>query len=276
MKTIQTTLIVLFSAVLIAFCPVFFFGQKDADTDPPVIVCDGADLAVSVHATDRELCAGLTATDNVDGDITDRIIVRRASRLIDTNRIAVYYTVFDSASNCCTYSRYVTYTDYQKPTIRLSQPLIYPVYAQITLSDRLTATDLIDGDITDRIRVSSENVVTSVPGEYPIELRVTNSTGDSTLITLTVTVRDYTPRYPVIELDEYILSLDADEALDLETLRKHIVSVRESADGESVDPDEVEISGDLDALAFGSNEITYSYTNSDGLTYSVILTVVRQ
>lgn len=276
MKIIQSTLIALFLIVSIAFCVLFLYEQEVKDTVPPVIVCDGVPLEVSVNASDRELCVGLTATDDVDGDITDRIIVRRVSRLIESNRATIYYAVFDSSSNCCTYSRYITYTDYQKPTFSLSQPLIYPVNAQVTLNDRLTASDLIDGNVTNRIRVSADGVSTSAAGEYPITVQVTNSGGDTSLISLTVTIRNDTSLHPVIYLDEYIVYIDSSERIDLETLRSHILSVRESAYGETVEAEKVEISGEIDYSTFGSNDITFSYTNADGLTYSVILTVVRQ
>lgn len=276
MKIIQSALIALFLIVSIAFCVLFLYQQEVVDTEPPVIICDGVPLEVSVNATDRELCAGLSAVDNIDGDITDRIIVRRVSRLIESDRATIYYAVFDSSSNCCTYSRYITYTDYRKPIFSLSQPLIYSVNAQVTLNDRLTATDLIDGNITNRIRVSADNVSTSAAGEYPITVQVTNSSGDTTLIPLTVTIRNDTSQHPVIYLDEYIVFIDSSEHIDLETLREHILSVRESAYGDTVDPEAVEISGEIDYSTFGSNDITFSYTNADGLTYSVILTVVRQ
>lgn len=276
MKIIQSALIALFLIVSIAFCVLFLYEQEVVDTEPPVIICDGVPLEVSVNATDRELCAGLSAVDNIDGDITDRIIVRRVSRLIESDRATIYYAVFDSSSNCCTYSRYITYTDYRKPIFSLSQPLIYSVNAQVTLNDRLTATDLIDGNITNRIRVSADNVSTSAAGEYPITVQVTNSSGDTTLIPLTVTIRNDTSQHPVIYLDEYIVFIDSSDHIDLETLREHILSVRESAYGDTVDPKAVKISGEIDYSTFGSNDITFSYTNADGLTYSVILTVVRQ
>lgn len=276
MKIVQSVLISLFLIVSIAFCVLFLYEQEVMDTEPPVIVCDGVPLEVSVNASDRELCAGLTATDDVDGDITDRIIVRRVSRLIESNRATIYYAVFDSSSNCCTYSRYITYTDYQKPTFSLSQPLVYPVNAQVTLNDRLTASDLIDGNVTNRIRVSADSVSTTSAGEYPITVQVTNSSGDTSLIALTVVIRNDTSRHPVIYLDEYIVYIDSSERIDTESLRSHILSVKESAYGETVDPEMVEIIGEIDYSSFGSNDITFSYTNADGLTYSVILTVVRQ
>mgnify|MGYP000396984458 CR=1 FL=1 len=98
MRKLQITLIALFLAVAIAFCAVFLHDRLTADHTAPRIVSDGVPLEVSVNATDAELCAGLTAADDRDGDLTDRIIVRRVSQLTGANSAQATYTVFDSAS----------------------------------------------------------------------------------------------------------------------------------------------------------------------------------
>ena len=87
MRKLQITLIALFLAVAIAFCAVFLHDRLTADHTAPRIVSDGVPLEVSVNATDAELCAGLTAADDRDGDLTDRIIVRRVSQLTGANSV---------------------------------------------------------------------------------------------------------------------------------------------------------------------------------------------
>ena len=93
MRKLQITLIALFLAVAIAFCAVFLHDRLTADHTAPRIVSDGVPLEVSVNATDAELCAGLTAADDRDGDLTDRIIVRRVSQLTGANSAQATYTV---------------------------------------------------------------------------------------------------------------------------------------------------------------------------------------
>lgn len=276
MRNLKIIVVVLFLVVSIAFTALFCYNFVVADRTAPVIYCDGEPLEVSVSASDRDLCAGLQATDDRDGDITDRIIVQKVSRLISNNTAVVSYAVFDSSSNVCTFSRDVTYTDYRSPRFTLDQPLIYSLNSLITIEDRLKASDVIDGDISSRIRLSSSNVYNDSPGQYPILIQVTNSTGDTSAVRLTVTIKNYTARDPVIRLDHYLIYIDSDTELDTESLREHILSVRESADGAAVDPSLVEISGEIDYTRPGSNDITFSYVNSDGLDYSVILTVVRE
>ncbi len=274
MRNLRIITTVLFVVVSIAFSVLYFYDSTVMDNEAPLIICDGNPLMVSVKASDAELCAGLTAQDNVDGDITDRILVRKISQLVDTNSAIISYAVFDSASNCCTFSRNVIYTDYEAPRFALSQPLIYNVNGMVTLEDRLTAYDVIDGDITNRMRISSTSLSNTDEGEYPISVQVTNSTGDTSMVVMKVMIKNYTSLHPEIYLDDYLIYVDADEPIELEDLREHIVSVRASSHGKTVDPSNVQITGDINYESRGSNFVTFSYTNDADLTYSVLMTVI--
>ena len=200
MRKLQITLIALFLAVAIAFCAVFLHDRLTADHTAPRIVSDGVPLEVSVNATDAELCAGLTAADDRDGDLTDRIIVRRVSQLTGAN-----------------------------------------------------------------LSVGTE-------GDYRIRVQVTNSAGDTSMLSLTVMIRNRTARHPVITLSDYLVYATGDETP--EDYRSLIASVLQSEHGASVDPSKVEISGKIDHEHPGSYDVLFSYTNDAGLESSVILTVV--
>ena len=295
MRNLRIIVISLFLIVSILFCVVFAYTQFMLDRTPPMIYCDGTPLQVSVKATDQELCAGLTASDNVDGDLTDRIIVRKVSKLVGNNTATVNYAVFDSSSNFCTFSRNVYYTDYCKPKFSLSQPLIYSVSSTVSLQDRLTASDVIDGDISGRIRVSSANLTNTAAGKYPISVQVTNSSGDTSILQLTVTIQNIVSSQPIIRLSDYLIYVNENKHLTLEDFRAYIDSVQ--SDGillEPVDPSLVQISGFADInndgvqedlfladgsfadVPTGSYDITYFYANQDGPSYEVILTVVKE
>ena len=269
---LEITLIALFLAVAIAFCAVFLHDRLTADHTAPRIVSDGVPLEVSVNATDAELCAGLTAADDRDGDLTDRIIVRRVSQLTGANSAQATYTVFDSASNFCTFTRPIYYTDYHKPRFSLSQPLVYGVGSTVTLLDRLKAEDVLDGDLTDKMRLTLVNLSVGTEGDYRIRVQVTNSAGDTSMLSLTVMIRNRTARHPVITLSDYLVYATGDETP--EDYRSLIASVLQSEHGASVDPSKVEISGKIDHEHPGSYDVLFSYTNDAGLESSVILTVV--
>ena len=138
------------------------------------------------------------------------------------------------------------------------------------------ATDVLDGDISARIRVSSANVTNTVEGEYPLSVQVTNSTGDTAVLKLTVSVRNYTSRHPVIHLSEYLTYVERDSKLTEDDLRKLIISARESEVGASIKAKDVTINGEVDTSRPGSYDVRYSYLNKENLSYEVILTVVVQ
>ena len=144
----------------------------------------------------------------------------------------------------------------------------------ITLEDRLSAYDVIDGDISNRIRLSSVSVSNTEPGEYPITVQVTNSSGDTSSISLTVLIENVTSRHPTITLSEYIHYVTYGDSLTEETLRSLIVGASESSSGYAVDAEDIVISGEVDTTTRGSYSVTYSYTNAQGLTRFVILNVV--
>ena len=276
MRSIKIIVIVTFLIVSLAFSVLFCYDRFVVDHVAPKITCDGATLEVSVTGTDADLCRGLIATDDVDGDITDRIIVRRVSRLVGSNSAVANYAVFDSASNFYTFTRNIYYTDYCQPEYALSQPMIFNVNSVVTLEDRLTAHDVIDGDITSRIRVSATNISNEAEGEYPMTLQVTNSTGDTSALTLTVQIRNYTSRHPKIELRKYLAYAELGEEVNIEDFRSLIYKAWENEGGKLINYNDVVISGKVDTSRAGSYDVKFSYINRENLSYSVTLTVVVQ
>ena len=107
---------------------------------------------------------------------------------------------------------------------------------------------------------------------YDFSVQVTNSAGDTSMLSLTVMIRNRTARHPVITLSDYLVYATGDETP--EDYRSLITSVLQSEHGASVDPSKVEISGKIDHEHPGSYDVLFSYTNDAGLESSVILTVV--
>lgn len=274
MRNLQIIVIAVFLVVAVAFTAFFCYDRLMNDHTAPLIVCDGVPLYVSISASDKDLCAGLTATDDVDGDITDRIVVRKVSQLVGSNNALIYYAVFDSSSNYCTFTRSVRYTDYCKPRFALSKPLSFNVSSTVLLQDRLTAYDSLDGDITSRIRLSSNSINTTVPGDYPITIQVTNSTGDTAVATLTVRIENSDTRQPVINLSDYLIYAEVGEELTEDVLRSYIHNVKSSYVGSEIAPSQVTITGNVDTSARGCYTVSYSYTNDAGYSAAVLMTVI--
>lgn len=274
MRNLKIIVIAVFLLVSVAFTTYFCYDRLITDHTAPMIICDGVPLRVSITATDKDLCAGLTATDDVDGDITDRIVVRKVSQLVGSNNAMIYYAVFDSSSNFCTFNRTVQYTDYCKPRFALSKPLSYNVSSTVMLLDRLTAFDSLDGDISSRIRLSSTSVNNTIPGDYPITIQVTNSTGDTSVATLTVRIENTDTRAPIINLTDYLIYADFGEELTDEILRSYIRNVKLSYAGGEGDISDVSITNNINTGIRGSYTATFSYTNDAGFTSAVLMTVI--
>lgn len=274
MRNLKLIIIAVFLIVSFAFSAVFLYDRMFIDRTAPIISSDGQPLRVSVSASDKELCTGLIATDNRDGDITNRIIVQSVSQLTSGNTATVRYAVFDSSSNFCHYARMVEYTDYQRPHFSLSKPLVFGPGSTVTFTDRLTATDVIDGDISNRIRLAQSNLLLVEEGSYTAQVQVSNSSGDIAVANLTVLIQNTTLRHPVLELKEYITYVDLGTECTAEDFRSFLTNALSYTGGAPINFDDISVSGEIDTSRQGTNNINFSYTNENGLSSTVVLAVI--
>lgn len=100
----------------------FEFDPSSQDVSKPVIVLNG-DPAVTVEARSAYSDAGARATDNLDGDITDRIVVVNGVNTRTVGDYVVTYNVTDSAGNAATpVKRSVKVADSHPPLIVVNDP----------------------------------------------------------------------------------------------------------------------------------------------------------
>lgn len=245
-------------------------SEKLADDTPPVITADSDTVEISVNDGEDKLLSGIRATDRQDGDLTSSVMVSGISKLISDNTAKVSYIVFDSDRRIGTYTRYVKYTDYHRPTFELKSPLSFSKSDDITLSGRLFAYDVIDGDISSSVKVSARDLTVSENGVYSITVQVTNSLGDTSSVRLPITISAASSADPVIELTSYLTFIGKGDAFDP---MSYLQSVTE-ANGTSGDKSKVTCTGSVDTDTAGAYNVTYHYTDPSGRTGSVILAVV--
>ena len=176
----------------------------------PVIECSEEIIQVSVHASEAELLAGITASDAQDGDLTDRIIVGGVSKLIGTDLAKVTCLVFDIDDNMASLTRQVRYTDYRRPIFQLTEPLEFASTKEAKLLDRIRVTDSVDGAISDKARVSTL-WATDNKMVYSATITVTNSMGDIADVEVPVIIRS-TPSS--IRLRQQIVYVRVGESFD--------------------------------------------------------------
>lgn len=273
MKILRGVVFGLFFVVLILTVVTEWNIRTTKDVTPPTIQCGSSILEVSVKADDATLLQGVTAWDDRDGDLTDQIMVEHVSSLLSANTAKITYVVFDSSDNAATCSRTIRYTDYQKPRFRLDKPLQFFVGDTITLLDRLVAEDMIDGDITEKVRMTASNLTNTLEGTYHITVQVTNSLGDTTVLPLSVIVEGgSTYRTPKIKLSKYLVYLNAGQQFHPED---YLVQVTDLSDIASNDRNkDVEIHSDVDNRTPGVYEVVYSYTGKNRETKTILTVVV--
>ena len=127
-----------------------------------------------------------TANDNVDGDITEKVIVTTNKE--NNNTLSVNYSVMDSHNNITNKAVKLKIVDKVPPTIELigSKRLSLRVGEEFN-DEGVTATDEYDGDLTDRVKVDS-TVDTEKAGTYRVVYTVTDNSGNSAEVMRPVTV----------------------------------------------------------------------------------------
>ena len=250
-----------------------------------MITSESDTVTVSVAAEESELLAGLTATDDEDGDLTGEIMISSMSNFTEPGKRTVSYVVFDASNNASTLTRNLEYTDYTAPQIKLTQPLRYGLneMEDASLTENMSVQDCLDGDITQQIRATfNDGAYIALAGEYGITVQVSNSAGDTCSVPLTVTVTDPAEEsgkyYPM--LSDYIVYAPVGGYVDLTSL---LIGLENSstqylfADANPSAPGGIEsvaIGGAIDYNTPGTYTVDYQFTSASGVTGTTKLAVV--
>lgn len=194
-----------------------FFVLMD-DRKAPEIEMASDTVMVSVSDGQDALLNGVTATDNMDGDVTESILIENISTFTAENKATVTYVAYDSAGNASKASRTVEFTDYQPPKFGQTKALVFASNTAPDVLSFITAIDKIDGDISKRVKgtLLSDTTSLSYPGEHIIEFRVTNSMGDTQRITLPVDVYRQQEYNAKVELTDYMVYIKTGEEFNPE------------------------------------------------------------
>ena len=272
MKTIKQSLIILLVILVVTtVASNWYFGTSTSGI-PPTISCPEGVLEISVNdkRNPEVLLQGMVATDEQDGDLTDRIIVDDCSKLITNDTAKVTYWVFDSDNNVATCVRKVRFTDYHRPTFQVIEPLVYSSIDEVTMLSRLKATDVLEEDISENIRISTLEP-TKHSEVFNVTIQVSNGMGDTSYVTLPVVIQASNFLRPEIQLREYLVYLNKGEKFVpteyIDDLRVPTVTNPPLHD--------IVIDNPVDTGKAGTYYVTYSYS-ANGCTGMAILTVVVQ
>ena len=145
---------------------------------------------------------GVQASDNVDGDLSTRVIV--GGDTVDPYKPGIYkitYDVVDSAGNRAQQLvRTVVVRDSLKPTVTLNGPEMLEIEAGATFNDPgAKAVDNLDGDISGNVQAIGDPVDPNRIGIYTVVYTAKDNSGNQAdPVSRTVRVKDTTA--PTIKL----------------------------------------------------------------------------
>lgn len=270
MKLMRILIAVLFVIVAVASAAVFIGEKLNTDTTIPQIKVEGELIEVSLKATDEELLKGVTAYDEKDKDLTDKIIVESISRFTEKGVCKVTYAVCDNDNNIAKATRKIKYKGYESPKFSVSGNLCFSLYeGRIDLKELITATDSLQGDISSDIIMTSDKYSAVEAGNYTVNVTVTNKKNDTSTIQLPLIVEDRPISSPVIELEEYLIYADKGSEIDF---KKLIVDAYDAA--ENPLEEAVTFESTVDFKNEGTYHVHYYVTDSNGLRGHSVLTVI--
>lgn len=246
--------------------------NKDQNKEGPKLTCDSDYLEVSIEDGKAALMRGIHASDAQDGDLTDQVLVASSSHFLEPGVFDVDYVVFDSHRNFATLTRRVCYTDYTSPKFHLSMPLVFQVGQNIRYLNYVTATDALDGDITDKIKVKASSVSNYTAGTYPVLLEVTNSHGDTSEIELKIVVQEGQASGPRITLHNYVYYIVEGTRFDPYAAIHSVVDSR----GNPMQHSDVSVLGMVDTQTPGCYQLIFTATDSAGEGRSYLMVVVTE
>ncbi|MBC2068598.1 immunoglobulin-like domain-containing protein [Listeria booriae] len=230
--------------------------------EKPVITA--ADITQKAHRSVDPM-AGVTASDLEDGDLTANIKIIANDINIDVpGEYHVTYSVLDSDGNETEKTITVTILSNDAPVIH-GQDVTFKAGKAFDPIAGVTASDTEDGDITSAIEMTANDVNPDVAGVYHVTYSVTDSDGNTTEATYTVTV--LTNEKPVIHATDQTLAYG--QAFD----PLAGVTAEDLEDGDLTGSIKV-ISNDVNPLQAGIYHVTYSVTDADGNETQITITVL--
>lgn len=309
MRYIRIVILGLFILTSASYIGLRYYNEQTIDRTAPVLQCSSDTLTVSVNSTEEQLLQGITAEDDRDGDLTDEIVVENVGPFLSDGSREISYAVCDRANNTGHVKRKIRYSDYEPPKFELTQPLRFESGQSVNITSYLTATDLLDGNLTNHIRQTYGDSITyyNSAGKYEIGCQVSNSGGDVSQINLIVEIFDEKDinYVPAVNMENYVIYLKKGEdfnpveyadsvtigsrSFDIGNRNKKPAANSRKVKGlfgdltnrnagdeitDTVDYDDIYVESNVDMSVPGSYTVQYTITTEDGYTGTTGLSVI--
>ncbi|MCD8028867.1 MAG: DUF5011 domain-containing protein, partial [Erysipelotrichaceae bacterium] len=224
---------------------------------------DGYIIEVAVDA-DNDITNYVTATDNVDGDVTAFIEIHSDLDTSELGSQTIAVSVSDNSGNTTTETYEFCITDTEAPTITLSNESITVDYgSSFDYNDYVTVKDNFDKDVDVSVDGSID---TKSEGTQTLTITATDSSENTSTATLTVDVEDISA--PTIKLSKTKVSIYVGDRF---SASKYLSSATDNKDGDLTD--EVEIDSSVKTSKAGTYTVTYSVSDEAGNKTSKTLKV---
>ncbi len=268
LRFIVSALAVVVSAVFL----IFFIGETiKTDRTIPVINIESDVLEVELNAKEEDMLKGVTANDKKDGDLTSSVFVESISRFTKKGECKVTYVVCDSDNHITKATRKIRFKGYTSPTFTVNKSLCFSAYETIDLAEAITATDCIEGNITSRVLITSDNLTNLTEGIYNFSVTVANKYGDTSTMRLPVIIdEDMSLIGPKIELTQYLITAKTGTQIDPESYFVSATDVNENDVSSSI-----RIESNINSDREGTYYIHYYATDAQGnMGHSVIPVII--
>ncbi|MBC1553207.1 DUF5011 domain-containing protein [Listeria booriae] len=253
------------------------YSVTDSDentTTKEITVTVTSNDAPTITATDKTLKRGdtfdalaeVSAADKEDGDLTSNIqVIANDVNPDQEGTYSVTYSVTDSDNNTTTKQINVTVTSNELPVITATDHTIKKGSNFDPMSE-VSATDQEDGDLTNAIKITANNVNTNKEGIYQITYSVTDSDDNTTTKDVTVIVTSN--EKPAIQAEDQTIKKGTkfDPIAD--------VTATDKEDGDLTKTIEV-LRNTVDTTKEGTYQVSYEVIDSDGnIAYKTITVTV--
>ncbi len=148
------------------------------DSNPPALSLNGSN-PIELKQGSSYVEPGASATDDIDGDISHRVIISS----VDTQVLGTHIVTYDVADSTGNRANQITRTviirENLLPQITLiGDQTIELLPGEIYLDPGATAYDTIDGDISNRIVVTGGDFDSNISGQYTVSYNVKTEAGE--------------------------------------------------------------------------------------------------
>lgn len=213
MKLVRIIVCILTVVSIIAM--IFFKLTDTTDYTIPVITKKEENIEISVNDSTEKILSFVSAYDEKDGDLSDRIFIENITPYISSGRADITYVVCDNDNNVGKLLVNVLYSDYHSPRFYLKKPLLIGYKSKnFNVKDYVGVIDCLDteGTASDDI-IAITDCITSSVGDYSLDVRITNSKFDIASLLLSVTVSAKSTVNP-IKLSRYLIYCKVGESVD--------------------------------------------------------------